>query len=154
MRLSLQSIIKILCPAYFFFFACCFQGWVAAHRLPKWMCETLQWDEMRDLQGLIAKEDQRQPGIIEAIRITILLHVNCILWNILHTLIHFFFYCSCQVPNFVCNLTGIEESCKTVFMQGKTVFRDASFQAKAWIQALAIYFQAICFIFCVQIENF
>ena len=27
--------------------------------------------------------------------------------------------------------------------------RDASFQAEAWIQALAIYFQAVCFIFYV-----
>ena len=33
--------------------------------------------------------------------------------------------------------------------------RNASFQAKAWIQALAIYFQAICFsVFFVQIDFF
>ena len=35
------------------------------------------------------------------------------------------------------------------------VHRDASFQAKAWIQALAIYFQAITFqCFVYKLNNF
>ena len=37
---------------------------------------------------------------------------------------------------------------------GESTSRDARFQAKAWIQALAIYFQAICLSFSLQIEQF